>query len=137
MINWSKAPTFEPVEPGIYECTLTQIKYVPATRGSGNPGIRLDFTLTEPHVEGKKAFATKPLDINGLSFTKEMLVRVGVDPDELAQDMSFARLQTAIEEWNRQFAGQSYRVQLSTYNDKVTGELRQSVDRLMSQFDLA
>lgn len=136
MINWSKAPTFEPVEPGVYEATLTQIKFVPASRGSGNPAIRFDFTLTDPAVEGKKAFSTKTLDINGLSFTKEMLVKMGVDAEELEQDMSKEQLLARIEEWNSTFVGNSYRLQLSTYNDKQTGELRQSVDRLMSQFDI-
>lgn len=135
MISWSKALTFEPVEPGTYEATLTDLKFVPTLK-SGNPGLRFDFTLTEPHVEGKRAFSSKTLDIKGLSFTKEWLIKLGADPADLEQDMSLAQLQSKIEEWRANFVGMEVRLILSTYLDKQTGELRQSVDTLLTSFEM-
>lgn len=136
MISWSKAPTFEPVEPGTYEATLTDLKFVPSLRNSGNPGLRFDFILTEPHVEGKRAFSSKTLDVKGLSFTKEWLIKFGANPADLEQDMSLAQLQSKIEEWRSMFVGQAVRIVLGTYHDKQTGELRQSVDTLLTSFEL-
>lgn len=136
MIEWSKATTMDPVEPGTYEATVIQLKFVPSTKSSGKPGLRFDFTLTEPHVEGKKAFSTKSLDPAGLWSTKEWLTILGADPADLERNMTMQEFMAKLAEWNAAFSGQAVRVVLSTYNDTATGDLRQSVDKLMSQFDI-
>lgn len=135
MIQFSKASTMDPVEGGTYDATLIQLKFV-TLKKSGNPGIRFDFTLTEPHVEGKKAFSSKTLDINGLWSTKEWLIKLGADPDDLASDMSLEEFKAKLADWNAQFAGQNVRLVLSTYPDEQTGAPRQSVDQLLTEFEI-
>src|ERR1019366_1166527 len=135
MINWSKATTLDPVESGTYEARVIQLKFVPQT-SSGNPGLRFDFTLTEPTVEGKRAFSTKSPTPEALWSCKEWLIKLGVDGSDLEQDMSLAQLKVAVAEWNSIVVGTDVRVVLSIYN-RADGSPSNSVDRLLTQFDVS
>lgn len=83
VVDFNDAVEFTAIDGGVYLATLTEKKYVPQSKNSGNPTEQITFTIAEGEHEGAKMFRTCSLMPTGLSMTKDFLVSLGVDPERL------------------------------------------------------
>lgn len=133
MIDWDKASN-EALD-GTFDATFDKFTYVAQGKTSGNPCLDMRFIVTDPEHEGASILARKSLMATGLWSTKEFLVKIGVDPDDLARKMTVPELQAKIEEWNHQFSGTPVRV-VCVADRTNPARPRTNVENILGQFDL-
>lgn len=133
VVKFNEAKSFAPVA-GEFEGTFMGLTFVPESKSSGKPAAKFAFTLTDAEVEGRKVATTKSLAPEGMWSTKEYLIAIGADPEELEGPVE------DIEEYAAQFIGNTVRLGLSkgTYRDPQSGTVRetQQVNWVKSQYDL-
>jgi len=80
-VDWSQAETssFEPVEPGNYVATCTNVKLSDKAGPSGSHYLEVEFTGEEPK---RKYWTNLSLSPKGLWKLKETLVAMGIEVDD-------------------------------------------------------
>lgn len=74
---------FEPVEEGRYNGIFESYEYRAQSKSSGQPYVVMAFRISEGDHEGRKFFRNFSLQKQSLWALKRVLVRLGVDGEEL------------------------------------------------------
>jgi hypothetical protein len=83
-INFSNVQTLAPLPEGEYQAILSEFKVVDKAKSSGKPYVALTFSITEEGYAGRKVWRNFSLQEQSLWALKQTLIRLGVDPDTLA-----------------------------------------------------
>lgn len=79
-INLSAAATQpKPVDIGVYDCRLTNHKFVAQSTASGQPYVNFEFTGQEGESKGRKFFGIGSLSEDGIWKFKSICVACGIN----------------------------------------------------------
>lgn len=88
-INLSTTATQpKPVDVGVYDCRLTNHKFVAQSAASGQPYVNFEFTGQDGEAKGRKFFGIGSLSEDGIWKFKSIMVACGVDefPEDFDTD---------------------------------------------------
>ena len=98
-LNFSNVKEFAPLEEGSYIGRLTSVEYIAKSRTSGQPFIKLTFTLTSDNedesLSGRKLFRNASLQEESLWAFKKYMIALGTDPEEFDEDVEVEEMARA------------------------------------------
>lgn len=77
----------DPLPKDTYSAVVTKAEYNPQSKNSGNPTVALEWTVNEGDHDGRKLFRSYSVQPNALIFLKQVLVALGVDPEDLSTEI--------------------------------------------------
>lgn len=77
----------DPLPVASYSAVVTKATYNPQSKNSGNPAVALEWTVNEGEYEGRKLFRSYSVQPNALVFLKQVLVALGIDPEDLSTEI--------------------------------------------------
>lgn len=121
VFDFSNIKSMEALPDGLYNVTLSEYAFVPKSKSTGNPMVRLVFTVLDDEYKDRKLFKNYSLVPQALWAYKLGMVALGVDESVFDGEVD-------IDEIGAQVSGAECSVEVSTrpYNGRMTN----NVDKL-------
>lgn len=135
-VDFSLAKSYAPIA-GEEDATFVEAKYIAESKSSGKPAVTLSFTLNGAEVEGRKVKTTASLSEEGMWKSKQYLVALGADPEDVEGPIA------DIEEFCAQFYGNTVTLVLSVGSytpnsgpDAGKPRATQQIDNIKSTYEI-
>lgn len=73
---------FEPLPDGDYPAVFTEFQYVAKSASSGQPYLKMVYTVDDGENDGRKLFRNRSLQPQALFGLKQDVVALGADPED-------------------------------------------------------